>query len=585
MYKIYYKEKNRNAHKFTLKDIPKNNNLQKPLYLNGFNIIELNEEEINKETEPDINIFSEREIQRLKKKAAEIEEYYSTKSEDTIISDNCFNCLMNNFKPNELLYFKKRKDLLTYLKYCFYFLKNILFLDNKIYIENIYDLDKCDINFLSGWKFFIPKAVCKACFLKIINLEHLFGNLKTIFSDVDPNSTSRSIHRNRTHFYSRSRQLHSVRRNNLSKNNNIKENDSEGKNKVILPEKENNKIKIKNPKYNSKNNHNISYNGKNGLISIKKNILGGVENLVKKEENEKDSKNHDKKMVFEYNEEMNNQNDEQSVREIKIRANEFIGEGNLSDCEETKEKNNNLIEIKKNKNYELSEKDENKLNKHYSNNNEGSIPNNINDNSININLINNLKNNKNIQENELKEDKSNNYLNKNKKNMNLYNEILNIKYMSNKTVIKLNFKLNAFKDILLYTIVNIGDFKEKLYNSMHFNPDIISYGINQYEQYFTALYHEGFKAKTEYEEMFTKIKKESIPSISKNLAKLKEVEKLDDDDKKNMDEMEKNLKEFSEKIDEMEKRYEESINNFFTNFSCFFNLIKELKASFGGQIY
>jgi len=169
--------------------------------------------------------------------------------------------------------------------------------------------------------------------------------------------------------------------------------------------------------------------------------------------------------------------------------------------------------------------------------------------------------------------------------MNLYNEILNIKYMSNKTVIKLNFKLNAFKDILLYTIVNIGDFKEKLYNSMHFNPDIISYGINQYEQYFTALYHEGFKAKTEYEEMFTKIKKESIPSISKNLAKLKEVEKLDDDDKKNMDEMEKNLKEFSEKIDEMEKRYEESINNFFTNFSCFFNLIKELKASFGGQIY
>ena len=156
--------------------------------------------------------------------------------------------------------------------------------------------------------------------------------------------------------------------------------------------------------------------------------------------------------------------------------------------------------------------------------------------------------------------------------------------MYNGLVIKLHFKLNSFKELLLYTIINIGDFKEKLYNSMHFNPDIISYGINRYEQYFTSLYNEGFKAKKDYEEMFTMIKNESIPSIKKNILKLKE-EKLDDDDKKNLDEMENFLKEYSEKIDEMIKRYEDSMNNFFTNFFCFFNLMKELKTAFSGQIY
>ena len=141
------------------------------------------------------------------------------------------------------------------------------------------------------------------------------------------------------------------------------------------------------------------------------------------------------------------------------------------------------------------------------------------------------------------------------------------------------------EDILMYTIINIVDFRENLIKTMRINPNYIEFGINQYIQYFSSLFNEGFKAKKEYEEMFTKIKKESIPSISKNMEKLKEVEKLDDDDKINMDEMEKNLKDFSEKIDEMEQRYEESINNFFSNFNCFFNLIKELKAAFGGQIY
>ena len=557
MNKISYKRTNYlNKHKLTLKATLKDNKLQKQLNINQFNIIELNEEEMNRNYESNINIFSEREILRLKKKATLIENYYSNKSEDTSINENCFNCLMNNFKPNELLYFSKRKDLLSYLKYCFYFLKKILFLDNQIYNENRYDLDKCnDPNYLNGWRFFIPKTVCRACFLQIINTEHLFGNLKTIFTDVDPNTTSRNLHRNRSHFNSRSRASHPLSRKIAIKTKDINENEENGKNKIYKGEKENNKS-IKNIKENTKNGQNL-YNDKNGLNSNKKNIFGEVGNSSNQEEKGQKTKGNNKS-----NSKLSKQNDEQSVTEIKIKSSDFIENEN----EEKKLKENKLII-----------KDENKIN----GNNKINI-NHINSNNKNLlnEAINNSNTRNNENENQLKE--INNKLNKN--NMNIINEILNIKHMYNGLVIKLHFKLNSFKELLLYTIINIGDFKEKLYNSMHFNPDIISYGINRYEQYFTSLYNEGFKAKKDYEEMFTMIKNESIPSIKKNILKLKE-EKLDDDDKKNLDEMENFLKEYSEKIDEMIKRYEDSMNNFFTNFFCFFNLMKELKTAFSGQIY
>ena len=586
MNKISYREnKNQNKHKIGLKKAPKDNNLQKQIKINNFNIIELNEEGIGPEYEPDINIFSEREIQRLKKKATSIEEYYSNKSEDANINENCFNCLMSNFKPNELLYFSKRKDLLTYLKYCFYFLKNTLFLDNQIYIENRYELDKCDTNYLNGWKFFIPKTVCRACFLQIINTEHLFGNLKTIFSDIDPHAVSKSVHRNRSHFNPQSRNSHSIHRNNINRNNNINEN---GRNKInIQDKKENNKIKIKNSKY-SKNNNNISFDDKNGLISIKKDILGEVGTLVnKKEENSKKSKNQKNKIISELDNELNNQNDEQSVTEIKIKVGDFIGEGNISDNESKKEKN------KENKNKESIIKDENKINNKNSNNrldnynclnsnNLNANNNSLNNSSINEIITKNAK--KKNNETESKEEILNNNINKNIRNMNICSEILNIKFMSNEIVIRLHYKLNVFKDILLYTIINIGDFKEKLINSMHFNPNIISYGINQYEQYFLSLYNEGFKAKKEYEEMFRKIKIESIPSITRNLLRLKE-EKLEDNERKYLNEMESYLKEYSERIVEMEKKYDDAMNTFFANFYYFFSLIKELKAAFGDQNY
>ena len=151
MYRISYKEmKNGNNHKGALKDENKDIKFQNQLKINQFNIIELDEEEeIDIGNEADLVNFSQKEIQRIIKKSNAIEEYYSRKLDDTKINENCFNCLMSDFMPNELLYFSKRKDLLIYLKYCFYFKRKVMFLDNHIYRRNKFDLDKCDTNYLN----------------------------------------------------------------------------------------------------------------------------------------------------------------------------------------------------------------------------------------------------------------------------------------------------------------------------------------------------------------------------------------------------------------------------------------------------
>ena len=578
----YKRNNNRNSHKLLIKRSAKSNKPQKQLQINGFNIIELNEEDSFAEDEHYLNFFSEKEIIMIKKKSIAIEEYYSSKSYVEKINENCFNCLMSNFSSNELLYFSKRKDLITYLKYCFYFLKKNLFFDHQTYIENRYDLDKCDINYLNGWRFSIPKTVCRGCFLQIINMKHLFANLRNIFTDIDPNGALKSVYKNRGHFHSRSRTNHSIRRNSNSKIQDINDNRTQEKNKVVLSKS--NKVQIKNINYNIKKNKNISYDDKNNLISIKKDILGKeVGDLInKKEENEKKVKSNSKSSVLTFKEEINPQNDEQSVTEIKIKANEFISEENVSENNEIKKNENKKnIFIQKDK-YIINCPTKDDWIKWKKNKNKS-----LNDILININnnKNNNVNNNQNNNEDNYKKEKNNIILNINKNNLNIYNEILNIKHISNRIVIKLYYRLNVFKDILIYTIINVGDFKEKLYNSMNFNPDIISYGINQYDQYFLTLYNEGFKARKEYEELFNKIKMESIPSISRNILILKEQEKLEDEEKKYLDEMEKNFKELSKKFNEIEQKYEESMNNFFGNFSYFFNLIKELKESFSGKIY
>jgi hypothetical protein len=535
--------------------------LQKQLNINSFNIIELNEEEITPENDPELSMLSLREIKNLKDKASLVEEYYSKDSEDenANINENCFHCLMSNFKPNELLYFNNRKSLLSYLKYCFYFLKKIIFMDYQIYIENKYDLDKCNTHYLVGWKFFIPKTVCKACFLEIINMEHLFGNLKNIFCDVDAYKIIQNGHRNRISLNSKLRKSRSTHRNHSNKINEKNDIETKGKKKKLLYKK-GTKIRIRNFGY-SKENLNSFYDDKNGLLTNKKDTIQGANSINRKEGNGIDIE-----LKNNLNKNVNGQIDGKSVTEIKIETNEFLGEINL-----LKNKNN------ENKSISMDESGQNKIK---ASNKNGKSWNNKNINShsdINNNLLNISNNNFITQKTtEISNDNS-----KNKITMNIYSEILNSKSMSNKIVMKLDYKLKCLKEILIYLIINVGDFRDKLYNTMNNNPSFIPFGVSLFEFYFDYLYNEIFKAKKEYEEIFMKIKKQSIPSIEKGILLLKEKEQLVDDEKKNLDDLANSLKDFIPKINLLEEKYEIAMKNVFEYFKYFLSLMSDFKNAFG----
>lgn len=542
--------------------------LQKQLNINTFNIIELNEEELIPENDPELVILSLREIKMLKDKASLVEEHYSKDSEDenANVNENCSYCLMNNFKPNELLYFNNRKSLLSYLKYCFYFLKKILFLDNQIYIENKYDLDKCNAHYLVGWKFFIPKTVCKACFLEIINMEHLFGNLKNIFCDVDAFKIIQREHRNRINLNSKLRRNRSTHRNLSNKINEKNNIETKGKKKKLLYKK-GTKIRIRNFGY-SKENLNCLFDDKNGLLTNKKDTIQEINSISRKEGNDIDKDPKNNNINSDINKNLNGQIDGKSVTEIKIETNEFLGDINL-------------LKNKMNENKSIS-KDGNgqnkiKMNKKNINNNKNiNSHNDINNNLLNSSLLNSNNNCIEQKTNEISNDS-----NKNKITMNIYSEILSTKSMSNKIVMKLDYKLNYLKDILIYLILNVGDFKGKLYNTMNINPGIIPVGVALFEYYFDNLYNEIFKAKKEYEEIFMKIKNHSIPSIKKNILLLKEKEQLIDEEKNFLDDLTKNLNEFIPKINILDQKYEDAMKNIFEYFKYLFSLMNEFKSAFG----
>ena len=518
--------------------------------LNGFNIIELNEEEINSNMNSDLSDLSEKEIINIKKKVQAIEEYYIGKGEDTKINENCFNCLMNDFQANELLYFAKRKDLLTYLRYCFYFLKNILFINNQIYTENKYDLHKCDANYLNGWKFFIPKTMCKGCFLQMINMEHLFGNLKTIFSDIDATTLRKNFRRNRSHFNPRIRVGNSIQEN---ENGNGNQNKRKGFSQ-----------KRKNFRYNIKNNKNISYDDKNRLILLKKNILSEevVENL---KEVDKQNKFLGKKKYPE-----RNLTGEQLVTEIKIKANEFLTEGLI-----LKEKNNENIINKNNKDNktDVSEKsgdNNNKNNLIFNQNNKISI------NMKNISIIENNVNKNNIFDINNKSNEKN--------SVNIYQEIMKLKGISNKIVMKLIYILDVFIYWMYYTLIDVGDFREKLNNTLRLNPfiiaNLVSSTLSKYEDNYRNIYNQVFTLRKEFEEVFKKIKNDSIPTISRNISKLKSQKDLKEEEYKALDEMNKTLEKYAKQINELEKKYNSQIKSYFNNFNFFLNLIGKIKESF-----
>ena len=372
----------------------KENRLQKQLNINSFNIIELNEEEISPENDPELSMLSLREIKVLKDKASLVEEHYSNEDENANINENCFHCLMNNFKPNELLYFNNRKSLLSYLKYCFYFLKKIIFMDYQIYIENKYDLDKCNDHYLVGWKFFIPKTVCKACFLEIINMEHLLGNLKNIFCDVDAFKIMQTDHRNRINLNSKLRRKRSIHRNHSSKINEKNKIETKGKKKKLLYKK-GTKIRIRNFGY-SKENLNSLIDDKNGLLTNKKDTIQEIKSISRKEANDIDKEPKNNNINSDINKNLNGQIDGKSVTEIKIETNEFLGEINLL-------KN----KINENKSISMDEKEQNEIKENKKNGKSWNNSKNIN-NDKNINSLSGINNN--LLNNSLMNNSENNFI-------------------------------------------------------------------------------------------------------------------------------------------------------------------------------
>ena len=271
---------------------------------NGFNIMELhyteylenkNESNINglpenniidlKESNHNIHEINENNgeiIEMTRTKAKNIEEYYSTKFGVSTIKENCFKCLMTNFLSNELLYFNSRKDLFNYIKYCFVTKNKILFIDEDIYKENKDNFFNANSSFINGWRFFIPKTICKGCFMDIINMKHLISNIKNIFSDIERDSLCRTNYRNyalfsprfRAAFSLRSRSKHPRRPNRIISNNKNRINSQNHSSKNTLKHKD--KIYNLDIKYDK---------SKNILIIDKKNLDNSIIDIIKNSAN------------------------------------------------------------------------------------------------------------------------------------------------------------------------------------------------------------------------------------------------------------------------------------------------------------
>lgn len=208
--------------------IIKNKNLNtEMLQFNGFNIIEFNHTDFIpnniapkivqnqdksiieiKENESDLHEIIENnpEIKELKRsKAKNIEEYFTSKNGISTIKENCFKCLLTNFLSNELLYFNSRKDLFNYIKYCFLLKNKLIITDEDTFQENKEKFFNANASFINGWRFFIPKTICKGCFMEIINMKNLISNIKTIFCDIEKDSLCKTNYRNYALFSSRFR--------------------------------------------------------------------------------------------------------------------------------------------------------------------------------------------------------------------------------------------------------------------------------------------------------------------------------------------------------------------------------------------
>ena len=252
------------------------------------NIIELKEENTNNQA---INENNSEAIEMTKTKAKNIEEYFTSKSGIMKIKENCLKCLMTDFLSNELLYFNSRKDLFNYIKYCFSTKNKLLFTNEEILKENKEKFMNANTSFVNGWRFFIPKTICKSCFMEIINMKNLISKIKNIFSDTERDSLCRTNYRNYALFSPRFRAAFSLRTKSRYSRRQSKKNVGNDKNKTNI---ENNSTKEEKAKIY---NLNTKYDEIKKIIIIDKKILDDSviemikNNTLNKNENIKGKKN------------------------------------------------------------------------------------------------------------------------------------------------------------------------------------------------------------------------------------------------------------------------------------------------------
>ena len=480
---------------------------QKSIKCNGFNLIELplNEDNIsmkglNNESniiveikEPEKESLLNKEYQRLKDVSHKVQDYYLSNEENLIIrEDYCHKCLMTDFESNELLHFNSRKELLNYLKYCFVFEKKILFTNHQIYINNKYDLEKCDGTYLNGWRFFIPKTICKSCFMKIINMDKLFANLKTVICDVSPkrnkinnnNSSSNSNQKNnnnnegkwsnnnkkngngnnvggikRIHAkkkYMRSKRIHgSARINNVNNNN-----DSNKMNNIKNNNKNNNKNLMKNHHFYKKNNNKNNINNNNkineNIINIDENnniiIDKKIFNVPSLESIENNNNNNNIKNI-----EIENNNNNKYNSQILFSHNQLRINNNNNNNNQNNYNSNNSIGNTTINNINIVNKFNNKIDGFSNNNNNNNI----------ISITNN-----------------NNINNFNQNDLNINNQsILIPKIFSNKYYIFMYVKITEILN-------NIKDLKDNLKNfhKLYSNNFIYLHNNNNIKQFYLIFY-------------------------------------------------------------------------------------------------
>ena len=282
------------------KSISHHHNKDSPqIEINGFDVIELlytepldnndfqdENEIINlKESNNEIIEFKKKTVKvkeiLTRAKIKDIEEHYISQGEISEVNENCFKCLMTNFLSNELLYFNSRNNLFDYCKHCLINKRKKLFIDKTIYEQNKKQFLSVSPSFLSNWNFFIPKTICKSCFMQLINQKDALYSLKNIFCDTDINSSCKTNYQNYVKYSKSFRKTFRIGPKKIKINKEKMRNTKSLKEKfkletIILSSSEtieNNKCLKKIFKKKKKYNKEVKYDKINDIVFINKSIL------------------------------------------------------------------------------------------------------------------------------------------------------------------------------------------------------------------------------------------------------------------------------------------------------------------------